>query len=284
MNARPRGILAAASVIATLAAACSPTSPPNRHTQRLPARVLKASPATGSASRSTVRYPTQAAPGVPVQRLAPPQPTVTPHCPPKTSIGTQVVRSVTAHTRPDPNAPAIATFPENNSQGARQVYDLVDESTDSRGVAWYRALLPIRPNDTLGYIRADAVHLTWTDYWLLVDPRRFTVTLYRSCRQIARYPVGIGTGSTPTPVGYFFLQSLLQPPDPNGVYGVYAYGLSGYSDVIHTWRWGGLVGLHGTNDPSGIGHDVSHGCIRMYNQDIRRLVRLLPLGTPITIV
>ena len=72
--------------------------------------------------------------------------------------------------------------------------------------------------------------------------------------------------------------------DPNGVYGAYAYGLSGYSSVIHDWRWGGLVGLHGTNDPSGIGRVVSHGCIRMLNQDITRLERVLPLGTPIAIV
>jgi hypothetical protein len=235
-------------------------------------------------SRAVARYPVRAETGIPLQRLAPPQPTVTPHCPARTSIGTQVAGNVTARTRPDPSAPAIATFPETNSQGVRQVYDLMDSTTDSHGARWSRALLPIRPNDTLGYVRADALRVTWTDYWLLVDPSRFTLTVYEACRPIARYPVGIGTGSTPTPVGYFYLQSLLQPPNPNGVYGAYAYGLSGYSNVIHDWRWGGLVGLHGTNDPSGIGHDVSHGCIRMLNRDITRLVRILPLGTPITIV
>jgi lipoprotein-anchoring transpeptidase ErfK/SrfK len=46
---------------------------------------------------------------------------------------------------------------------------------------------------------------------------------------------------------------------------------------------GGIVGLHGTNDPTSIGRRVSHGCIRMRNADIRALVRILPLGTLVTI-
>jgi lipoprotein-anchoring transpeptidase ErfK/SrfK len=67
------------------------------------------------------------------------------------------------------------------------------------------------------------------------------------------------------------------------VYGAYAYGLSAYSKVIRDWEGGGIVGLHGTNDPTSIGRRVSHGCIRMRNADIRALVRILPLGTLVTI-
>ena len=271
--------LALAGLLAVFTAACSTAAAPQPGGRA-------AGPATaGGAVTRAVVHPVAAAPGVAVERLAPPTGSVAAHCPARTLIGTQAGSSVTARTRPDPNAPAIATFPPNNSQGFRQVYDLIGgETAGTNGTRWYRALLPIRPNDTLGYVRADLLHVTWTEYWLLVDPGRFTLTLYRSCRVAARFPVGIGTGSTPTPVGYFYLQSLLEPPDPNGVYGAYAYGLSGYSAVIHDWRWGGLVGLHGTDDPSGIGHLVSHGCIRMDNRDITRLAAILPLGTPITIV
>ena len=46
---------------------------------------------------------------------------------------------------------------------------------------------------------------------------------------------------------------------------------------------GGVIGLHGTNDPSSIGNRESHGCIRLYNRDIEKLVPLLPLGTPVVI-
>jgi hypothetical protein len=223
--------------------------------------------------------------GIPVERIPPPSgPAFRPSCPSRTTIATVTAPSVTARTRPVSDAPAIGTFSRRNEQGARQVFDVVSEATGPGGHDWYKVLLPLRPNDTLGYIPADRVHTSWTEYWVLVERSAFRLTLYRACGRAAEFPVGIGTGSTPTPVGYFYLQSLLQPPDPNGVYGAYAYGLSGYSGVIHDWRWGGLVGLHGTNDPSGIGHDVSHGCIRMLNRDITQLVRVLPLGTPITVV
>ncbi len=43
--------------------------------------------------------------------------------------------------------------------------------------------------------------------------------------------IGVGTQSTPTPGGKYYLKELLQPPDPNGAYGPYAYGLSGHHAV-----------------------------------------------------
>ena len=42
---------------------------------------------------------------------------------------------------------------------------------------------------------------------------------------------------------------------------------------------GGVYAIHGTNKPSSIGGFVSYGCIRMYNQDIRDLYRLVRVGT-----
>jgi lipoprotein-anchoring transpeptidase ErfK/SrfK len=45
----------------------------------------------------------------------------------------------------------------------------------------------------------------------------------------------------------------------------------------------GQLGLHGTNDPSSIGHSVTHGCIRVPNRVITDLARRLPLGTPLVV-
>jgi lipoprotein-anchoring transpeptidase ErfK/SrfK len=45
-----------------------------------------------------------------------------------------------------------------------------------------------------------------------------------------------------------------------------------------------VIGIHGTNDPSGLGKDVSHGCIRMSNTGINKLARILPLGVPVQTV
>ncbi len=46
---------------------------------------------------------------------------------------------------------------------------------------------------------------------------------------------------------------------------------------------GGEYAIHGTNRPELIGGFVSHGCIRMYNSDIRELYRLVDVGTPVVV-
>jgi len=204
-------------------------------------------------------------------------------CVPRTIIGTTQVPRIAARKAPDPKAPVIARFGQTNPQGSPQTFDLLREARDRKGDVWVEALLPLRPNGTTGWLKESEVALTWTPFSVDVDKQTFTLTVFRECQPAAQFPVGIGTGDTPTPVGRFYLASLIKPLETNGPYGEYAYGLSAYSDVITSWRWGGIVGLHGTDDPSSIGHDVSHGCIRMRNADISLLVRALPLGTPIII-
>ena len=55
----------------------------------------------------------------------------------------------------------------------------------------------------------------------------------------------------------------------DGFYGPYALGLSAHSPVYTSFAGGdGQVGLHGTNQPSVLGTDVSHGCIRVANDVI----------------
>jgi len=46
---------------------------------------------------------------------------------------------------------------------------------------------------------------------------------------------------------------------------------------------GGEYAIHGTNRPSSIGRFVSHGCIRMFNRDIRELFALVAVGTPVVV-
>ena len=69
----------------------------------------------------------------------------------------------------------------------------------------------------------------------------------------------------------------------HGVYGPLAFGTSAYSDQLTDWPRGGVVGIHGTNQPRLVPGRPPHGCIRLQNRDIRRLARLLPIGTPLLI-
>jgi len=87
---------------------------------------------------------------------------------------------------------------------------------------------------------------------------------------IRGFPVGIGKMLTQSPVGDFTI--INKQPNPGGPFGAFWMGLS----KPH-------YGIHGTNDPSSIGHEVSHGCVRMYNEDVLALAAIVPIGTRVTI-
>ena len=193
-------------------------------------------------------------------------------------IGTAAAPRIVAREQPSPTARVVGGFDRVNAQGSPQVFLL-----EERRGAWVRALLPVRPNGTAGWIATRSLTLSRTPYRVEVDRSAHRLTLWRGCERVAAFPVGVGRPSTPTPVGRFYLASLMRPTSLNSVYGAYAYGLSAYSKVLRDWRWGGVIGIHGTNDPPSIGRSESHGCVRLRNRDMSRLVRILPLGTPVTI-
>jgi lipoprotein-anchoring transpeptidase ErfK/SrfK len=150
---------------------------------------------------------------------------------------------------------------------------------------WLEVYLPQRPNGSTGWIRRREVAVTGDPYLLRVDLRRHRLTLLRRGEVVDRTPIGVGRAVTPTPSGVYYITELFRLTDPGGPYGPYGFGLSANSDVLHEFAGAdGQIGIHGTNDPAGIGHDVSHGCIRLRNAEILRLARLLPLGTPVRIV
>lgn len=153
------------------------------------------------------------------------------------------------------------------------------------GGTWVEVYLPIRPNGSSGWVRAADVKVIGVPFRLDVLRAEHKLRLYQDGKLKKEFAVAIGTTNTPTPGGTFYLKELLIPTNKGGVYGPYAYGLSGFSNVLTSFAGGdGVIGLHGTNDPSKIGSDVSHGCIRLRNADITYLAHLLPLGTPVRIL
>jgi lipoprotein-anchoring transpeptidase ErfK/SrfK len=149
---------------------------------------------------------------------------------------------------------------------------------------WARVLLPTRPNGSTGWIRLSKVSLTGHNFRLAIDLGEHRLTAWKGSKVIMRTPVGVGRAVTPTPPGLYYITELLKQPDPTGTYGPYAFGLSAHSNVLNEFAGrDGVLGLHGTNFPSGIGTDVSHGCLRLSNKAITKLARTLPVGTPVRI-
>ncbi|WP_294152481.1 L,D-transpeptidase family protein [uncultured Selenomonas sp.] len=133
---------------------------------------------------------------------------------------------------------------------------------------------------------------TPTDDEAVIDSRKISINLaarslavYEGQKRIRLYPIGPGKASTPTPVGYFKVESKdlnptwTDPTDPE-------YSIpSGESNPLG-YRWmevQGNYGIHGTNKPESIGHYVSNGCIRMNEKDVEDVFDLVKVGTPIEI-
>lgn len=123
--------------------------------------------------------------------------------------------------------------------------------------------------------------------------------LYHLCRENGRlrvriYPVGIGISGWETPEGAFTISNRIESPTwivppaigkerpelprtvapgPENPLGDFWLGLSlpGY-------------GIHGTSEPFGVGRRVSHGCLRLYPEDIRDLFARVEIGTPVRIL
>ncbi|NLB88479.1 MAG: L,D-transpeptidase family protein [Syntrophomonadaceae bacterium] len=104
-----------------------------------------------------------------------------------------------------------------------------------------------------------------------VDKRR--LTFYNTDGTSKTYKVAVGRRSNPTPLGNWVITQ--KALNPGGPFGARWMRLS--------VPWGGY-GIHGTNNPSSIGKAVSHGCIRLYNEDVIEIYDLTPIGTPVTIV
>ncbi len=149
---------------------------------------------------------------------------------------------------------------------------------------WVQVFLPVRPDRAKAWVRARELRLAITSYTLEVRLRSHRLIAWRSGRRILDTSIGTGRAVTPTPHGRYFVADLLRPPNRDGFYGPYAFGLSAYSSVLTSFAGGdGQIGIHGTNAPSALGQDVSHGCIRVRNDAITRLARQVPLGSPVTI-
>jgi lipoprotein-anchoring transpeptidase ErfK/SrfK len=141
----------------------------------------------------------------------------------------------------------------------------------------------MRPNATVGWVPRESLYgLHLVETRLVVDKRKLRAVLYRRGTRVWSARVGVGKAGTPTPAGHFWIRDRLRPSGSGGIYGPLAFGTSACS-VLSDWPGGGVIGIHGTNEPGLIPGRPSPGCIRVRNAAILRLGRLMPLGTPVLI-
>jgi len=134
----------------------------------------------------------------------------------------------------------------------------------------------IRPNDRLKIITAT--------FSIVVDKSQNTLTLKMDDKIVKIYRVSTGKNNC-TPTGEFTIVNKLKDPV---WYKTGAIVPAESPENILGTRWMGLskkgYGIHGTTDPESIGKQITEGCIRMSNEDIEELFKIVPRGTKVTIV
>jgi hypothetical protein len=172
----------------------------------------------------------------------------------------------------------------NTEDRLPEVYVVLQSRLDDAERVWLQIRIPGRPNGRTGWVREQQLsNLKVVETHLTINRGTFTATLRKRGKKIWRSRIGVGAPGTVTPKGRFWIRERLRNLGGNPVYGPWAFGTSAYSDTLTDWPGGGVVGIHGTNQPHLIPGRPSHGCIRVPNGKISRLARIMPVGTPIRI-
>ena len=149
---------------------------------------------------------------------------------------------------------------------------------------WAQVSLPGRPNGRTGWIRLGDVDLTVVSTTIRVDLSARQLEVWENGTLLVSTPVAVGSATSPTPTGVFFVTDAIDMTANPGAWGPFAFGLSARSDVITEFNGGdGIIGIHGTNRPSSIGEARSLGCVRLPNEMILELAKVIELGTTVEI-
>jgi hypothetical protein len=151
---------------------------------------------------------------------------------------------------------------------------------------WVEVELPTGPAGRTGWVLRDDVALSRHRFRIEVARGARTLTLFTGSVVALSTPVALGPDA-PAPGERRFITELVQPADPAGVYGAYAYGLSGARNDVAAYTTGqGVVAVHGVTNGATLGSDTAAGSIGVAPDIMSRMADTigLPLGTPVDIV
>ena len=195
----------------------------------------------------------------------------------------KVLRRTVVRSQPRSSARAVTTLDLLTSDDTQNLVLVLGGVDQSPTKTWYRIRLAILPNNSTGWVPKEALgDLVTATTHLYIDRAKYTITLERNGTTIFKANVGVGRSYWPTPRGEFYIRDELTD-FASPAYGPIAFGTSARSTTLTDWPGGGVIGIHGTNQPELLPGSISHGCVRMRNADIRKLARLIKVGTPLTI-
>jgi lipoprotein-anchoring transpeptidase ErfK/SrfK len=250
---------------------------------------IVAGPASGQETPASVELPPAVAPtpvlaAEPVERapLRAPDPLVAPA--PAPDPGAVILRPAGGSTivvRSRPRGPVVARLGGQTEFGSQTTLAVASQ----RG-RWLGVVTTRLPNGRLGWIdpRESRVRTSTTRVHVVIDLSARRLVVRRGGEVVRRMTVAIGRASSPTPAGRFAVTDKLPGSRYGSYYGCCILALSAHQPNLPPgWTGGDRIAVHGTNDPSSIGAAVSAGCPRASAEDMRFLMRVVPLGAPVTV-
>jgi L,D-transpeptidase ErfK/SrfK len=153
------------------------------------------------------------------------------------------------------------------------------------------------------WVPPEGLELTIPTFWVLPEgkcdgiliniPEMRLYFFFKKISMVKTFPIGIGVTGNTTPIGRFYVKEKKVSPTwhiPVSLREKYKgrTSISPGPDNPLGSHWMGLsikgYGIHGTNFPWAVGRLVTHGCIRLYPEDIVRLYPMVPIGTRVSII
>jgi lipoprotein-anchoring transpeptidase ErfK/SrfK len=220
----------------------------------------------------------------PIERtpLRTPDPLVAPA--PAPDPGAVIVRPVGGSAivvRSRPRGPVVARLGGRTEFGSPTTLAVAAQ----RG-RWLGVVTTHVPNGRLGWVdpRESRVRTSTTRVRIVIDLSARRLVVRRGGDVLRRMTVAIGRASSPTPIGRFAVTDKLAGSSYGSYYGCCILALSAHQPNLPPgWTGGDRIAVHGTDDPSSIGGAVSAGCPRASAEDMRFLMRVVPLGAPVTV-
>jgi hypothetical protein len=141
-------------------------------------------------------------------------------------------------------------------------------------------------SSTLGWIKLNdpALDVSRTGWLLVVHRGAHQLIASDEGRVEARFAVGVGAPSSPTPLGSFSVTDKLAGAAFGRAYGCCILALSTVQPHPPDAWWGPVrMAIHGTDEPQSVGANMSAGCVHVAEGDLRWLIARVPTGAPVVI-
>ena len=174
---------------------------------------------------------------------------------------------VVVHARP--GGAAVGALGRRTEFGSPQTLTVVRE----RG-KWLGVVSTTVPNGEIGWVKRSGLRYRHVTVKLEADLSRRTLSVKRGDTALRRIRIDIGAAGSSTPIGRYAVTDKLPGGRFSPVYGCCILALSGHQGSRR-------LAIHGTPSGSAPGYANSEGCLHAKTSDLRYLMQVIPLGTPV---